>query len=89
MASLTVREVRTGRETPIDDVDMGMTNVELIEGLIDGGVLTRLDGNERYIIVDTDNGVSETRKTLQELGYQDGDTVLVVTKDLGAKNKNR
>lgn len=86
MANLTVRESRTGRETPIEDADLDMTNVELIEGLIEGDVLTQLTGSEKYIVVDSENGISETRKTLQELGYRDGDTVIIVTKDLGANS---
>ena len=84
MANLTIKEALTGRETPIEDADMGMTNIELIEGLIEGDVLNRLTGNEKYIVVDKENGVSDARKTLEELGYVDGDTITIVTKDLGA-----
>ncbi|MEO0725531.1 MAG: hypothetical protein AAFZ63_13385 [Bacteroidota bacterium] len=84
MANLTVREASTGSETPLEDVNLNITNQELIEGLIDGRVLRPLTGGQKHLVVARDNSISEDVQTLAQLGFQDGDVVKIVTKDVGA-----
>jgi hypothetical protein len=88
MARLIIREMATGIETPVEDVNLGMTNKELIDELVEGGVLTPLSDDEKnqnygYIILQ--NGrITEGNRPLQDFGFQDGNTVEVVKKAVGA-----
>ncbi len=84
MANLKILEASSGSETPLEDVDLSITNKDLIDGLIDGGVLRSLTGGQQHLLVGNDNSVSSDTKSLQELGFTDGDTIKVVTKDVGA-----
>jgi hypothetical protein len=84
MANLKVLEASSGSETPLEDVDLSITNKDLIDGLIDGGVLSSLTGGQQHLLVGKDNSVTGDVKSLQQLGFTDGDTIKVVTKDVGA-----
>ena len=84
MATIIVRESVTGSTTTLEEVDLNMTNDELIQGLIEGGVLKPLKGGPQYLIVGKDNSVSQESKSLAQLGFSDGDTIRIVTKDVGA-----
>jgi len=88
MANLTIKEMATGTETPVQEVDLGMTNKALIDQLIEGGVLTSLSEEEKnqskgYIML-KNGGITEGIKPLSELGFQDGDTIEIVKKAVGA-----
>jgi len=88
MARLIIKEMATGIETPVEDVDLGMTNKDLIDQLVDGGVLNPLSDDEKnqnfgYIILQ--NGrIAEGNRPLNDYGFKDGDKVEVVKKAVGA-----
>lgn len=88
MAQLTVKEMATGIETPIEDVSLEMTSKDLIDQLVEGGVLNPLSDQEKdhnygYIILQ--NGrITEGNRPLADFGFQDGDTVEIVKKAVGA-----
>ena len=88
MARLIIKEMATGIETPVEDVNLDMTNKELIDQLVEGGVLTPLSDDEKnqnygYIILQ--NGrITEGNRPLQDFGFRDGNTVEVVKKAVGA-----
>ena len=84
MANLIVREASSGSETPLEDVDLNMTNRELIDGLVQEGVLRPLANGQQHLIVAKDNSVTEDTLTLADLGFTDSDILKVVTKDVGA-----
>ncbi len=88
MARLIIKEMATGIETPVEDVNLDMTNKELIDQLVEGGVLTPLSDDEKnqnygYIILQ--NGrITEGNRPLHDFGFRDGNTVEVVKKAVGA-----
>ncbi len=88
MANLTIREMATGVETPVQDVDLNMTNRQLIDQLIEGQVLNALsesEKNESYGYIMLKNGkICDGIKSLKELEFQDGDTIEIVKKAVGA-----
>jgi len=89
MAHLIIKEMATGTETPVEDVNLDITNKDLIDQLVEGGVLTPLSDDEKnqnygYIILQ--NGrITEGTRPLRDFGFQDGNTVEVVKKAVGAR----
>lgn len=89
MARLIIKEMATGVETPVEDVSLDMFSKELIDQLVEGGVLTPLSDDEKnqnygYIILQ--NGrITEGNRPLMDFGFQDGNTVEVVKKAVGAR----
>ena len=89
MANLTIKELQTGEETPVQEVDLGMTNKALIEQLIEGRVLNPLSEGDKsegqdYSFVKGGRIIDGVR-TLNEIGYQDGDVIEITKKAVGAK----
>ena len=88
MARLIIKEMATGIETPVEDVSLEMTNKDLVDQLVEGGVLNPLSDDEKnqnygYIILQ--NGrITEGNRPLGDFGFQDGNTVEVVKKAVGA-----
>ena len=89
MARLIIKEMATGIETPVEDVSLDMSNKELIDQLVEGGVLNPLSDDEKnqnygYIILH--NGrIAEGNRSLTDFGFQDGGIVEIVKKAVGAK----
>jgi len=88
MANLTIREMATGAETPVQEVDLSITNRQLIDQLIEGEVLKPLSDSEKsesmgYIML-KDGRICDGVKPLKELGFQDGGTIEIVKKAVGA-----
>jgi len=89
MARLIIKEMATGTETPVEDVSLELTNKDLIDQLVEGGVLNPLSDDEKsqyygYIILQ--NGrITEGNRPLRDFGFQDGNTVEIVKKAVGAK----
>ncbi len=89
MARFIIKEMATGIETPVEDVSLEMTNKDLVDQLVEGGVLNPLSDDEKnqnygYIILQ--NGrITEGNRTLDDFGFQDGNTIEVVKKAVGAK----
>lgn len=89
MARLIIKEMATGIETPVEDVSLDMTNKELIDQLVEGGALNPLSDEEKnqnygYSIVKNGRLVEGIRP-LREIGFQDGNTVEIVKKAVGAR----
>lgn len=89
MARLIIKEMATGIETPVEDVNLDMTTKELIDQLVEGGVLTPLSDDEKnqnygYIILQN-NRITEGNRPLREFGFRDGQTVEVTKKAVGAR----
>ena len=89
MARLIIKEMATGIETPVEDVSLDMNSKDLIDQLVEGGVLNPLSDNEKnqnygYIILQ--NGrITEGNRPLTDFGFQDGNTLEIVKKAVGAK----
>ena len=91
MADITAKNVITGEEISLGDVDLDqLTGRDLIEGLIGGGVLVpesqlpqAADGTPIVYALLDKNGAKldpyDPRK-LAEIGYSDGDTVRIIQK---------
>ena len=95
MADITAKNVITGEEISLGDVDLDqLTGRDLIEQLIDGGVLVpeselprAADGTETvYALLDKQGKKMEPDdpRKLSELGYADGDTVRIIQRGGGA-----
>jgi hypothetical protein len=88
MAKLIIKEMATGIETPVEDVDLGMSNKELIDQLVEGGVLTPLsdaEKNQNYGYIILQNGrITEGNRSLSDFGFQDDSAVEIVKKAVGA-----
>ena len=97
MADITAKNVITGEEIPLGDVDLDqLTGRDLIEQLIGGGVLVpesqlpqAADGTPTvyYALLDK-NGAKlkpADSRTLAELGYVDGDTIGIIQRGGGAR----
>ena len=95
MADITAKNVITGEEIPLGDVDLDqLTGRDLIEQLIGGGVLVPESQLPRvadcppilYILLDKNSVKLEPYdpRTLAELSYADGDTVRIIQTGSGA-----
>ncbi len=88
MARLIIKEMATGIETPVEDVSLDMTNKDLIDQLVTGGVLNPLsddEKNQNYGYILLQNGrITEGIRSLRDFGFLDGITVEVVKKAVGA-----
>ena len=97
MADITVKNLITGEEISLSDVDLDqLTGRDLIEQLIGGGVLVpesqlpqAADGTPTvyYALLDK-NGAKlkpADSRTLAELGYVDGDTIGIIQRGGGAR----
>ena len=95
MADITAKNVITGEEISLGDVDLDqLTGRDLIEQLIGGGVLVpesqlpqAADGPPIvYVLLDKNGAILEPNdpRKLAELGYVDGDTVRIIPRCSGS-----
>ena len=88
MADITAKNVITGEEISLGDVELDqLTGRDLIEQLIGGGVLIpesqlpkKVYGTFIYALLDK-NGVKlepDDPRKLAEIGYADGDTIRII-----------
>ena len=76
MANLFLFIGRSGETIPVLDVDLEhTTNVELCQALLDEGIIS--DEIEHVHIMGKDNVLIMNNQTLQDLGFKDGDRVVV------------
>ena len=82
MADITAKNVITGEEISLGDVDLDqLTGRDLIEQLIGGGVLVP----ESQLPQAADELEPDDPRKLAEIGYADGDTVRIIQRGGGAR----
>lgn len=76
---------RTGETVPVEEIDLGqVTNVTLIQELINSGQIAAPQGGSQYRLIGKQNEILSDTVTLQEAGFKDGDTITLVEKALAA-----
>lgn len=84
MSKLTMCQAFNGARTDINDIDLGATTPsQIISAAIENGILQRVTGEEFKVVGKNNQPVMEDLP-LSELGFEDGDTLTVISKPTGA-----
>lgn len=75
---------RTGETIPVEEIDGQVTNVTLIQELINSGQIAAPQGGHQYRLTGKQNEILSDTVTLQEAGFKDGDTITLVDKAIAA-----
>jgi len=76
---------KTGETIPVEEIDLGqVTNVTLIQELINSGQIAAPQGGSQYRLIGKQNEILSDTVTLQEAGFKDGDTITLVEKAIAA-----
>ena len=84
MAKLILKKAFDGSCTDVNDVDIDVTSPsQIIGAAMENGILERIPGEE-YKIIGKNNQPIMDDVALAKLGFEDGDTITVVSKPVGA-----
>lgn len=84
MAKLILKKAFDGSCTDVNDVDIDVTSPsQIIGAAMENGILDRIPGEE-YKIIGKNNQPIMDDIPLAKLGFEDGDTITVVSKPVGA-----
>ena len=83
MSKLVLRKAFDGSCTDINDLDLESTTPsQIIGAALDNGILERITGEE-YKVIGKNNQPIMDDAPLSKLGFEDGDTLTVVSKPIG------
>ena len=84
MAKLTLRNGLDASTTDINELDLETTTpAQIIAAAVENGILQQVAGEEFKVIGKNNQPITED-SPLSKLGFEDGDTITVVSKPRGA-----